>query len=129
MQSNRQSILCVTEDEDACASLLSSLSDYEVKKANTVADALVLARGGRFDLYLVAKNLPDGMGVDLCQKIRAFDPHTLILFLTHSACDDDWSGLGQAGVEGFFVNAGGQDALADAVARLMPQTGDPKRRL
>ena len=48
--------------------------------ASTVADGLLRATSERFNLILVCYTLPDGSGLELCQQIRQFDPHTPLLF-------------------------------------------------
>ncbi|HET6669693.1 MAG TPA: response regulator, partial [Pyrinomonadaceae bacterium] len=45
-------------------------SGYRVTSDITVAAALDLAKAGKFDLYLIDNWLPDGEGVELCERIR-----------------------------------------------------------
>jgi DNA-binding response OmpR family regulator len=56
--------------------LLSQQFNYEVTTARTLADAVRLAKGERFDLYLLDYLLPDGTAFDLCRLIREFDSVT-----------------------------------------------------
>ena len=60
---------------------------YGVLTAGTLAEALSLAEEISFDLYLLDVRLPDGTGVDLCQKLRALRPNVPILY--YSAYGDE----------------------------------------
>lgn len=60
---------------------------YGVLTAGSVSEGLDLAREIEFDLYILDVRLPDGTGVELCQKLREFHPHTPILY--YSAYGDE----------------------------------------
>ena len=53
---------------------------YGVLTAGSVSEGLELAREIRFDLYILDVRLPDGTGVELCQKLRELDRHAPILY-------------------------------------------------
>jgi len=53
---------------------------YGVLTAGSVAEGLELAREISFDLYILDVRLPDGTGVELCQKLRAMEPGIPILY-------------------------------------------------
>jgi DNA-binding response OmpR family regulator len=82
MSCSRRLILCVDDDEDTCGemSALLELSGYTVRTASNMSDGLTLARGQSFDIYLLDYNFFDGTGIELCQKLRVFDPATPIIF-------------------------------------------------
>jgi two-component system response regulator PilR (NtrC family) len=50
--------------------LLLSEDNYEVQTAGSVQEALQLAGSGEFDLYVLDKRLPDGTGLELCEKLN-----------------------------------------------------------
>src|SRR5438128_12269657 len=91
MELTKRRILCVEDHEDTCDLMITLLeqSDYEVWPACTVADGIRLARSERFDLYLLDNRLPDGSGVELCQRIRQLHPRTPILFLSAAVSETD----------------------------------------
>jgi DNA-binding response OmpR family regulator len=60
---------------------------YGVLTAGTVAEGLELAREIDFDLYILDIRLPDGTGVELCQKLRALSAKVPILY--YSAYGDE----------------------------------------
>ena len=53
---------------------------YGVMTAGSVAEGLELAREITFDLYILDVRLPDGTGVELCQKLREMHPGIPILY-------------------------------------------------
>jgi DNA-binding response OmpR family regulator len=53
---------------------------YGVLTAGSVGEALDLARDITFDLYILDVRLPDGTGVELCQKLREMRPGVPILY-------------------------------------------------
>ena len=61
------------------AALLSDCG-YGVLTAGSVNEALELAKEIEFDLYILDVRLPDGTGVDLCEKLRAMRPSIPIIY-------------------------------------------------
>jgi DNA-binding response OmpR family regulator len=84
----RRRILCIEDDADTCELLAVWLGLHKcsVTSAATMARGVQLAHQETFDLYIIDSRLPDGTGVEVCNRIRAFDPHTPILFWSG---DDD----------------------------------------
>ncbi len=62
-------------------------SGYGVCTAGTIAEGLRLAKEMDFDLYLLDVRLPDGTGLELCQKLRELRPEVPVLY--YSAYDED----------------------------------------
>jgi len=75
-------ILFVDDHEDTryLISYLLGAWGYGVEAAASVEEGLALARGGRFDLYLLDSRFADGSGTELCEGIREFDKETPIVF-------------------------------------------------
>jgi two-component system, OmpR family, response regulator len=69
-------ILYVDDHEDSAIMFqqLLNLSDYEVTTAATVEQALRMTQEVDFDLFVLDRRLPDGMGVDLCVTLKAIRP-------------------------------------------------------
>ena len=61
------------------AALLQDRS-YGVMTAGSVGEALELAKEIAFDLYILDVRLPDGTGVELCQKLREMRPGVPIIY-------------------------------------------------
>ena len=53
---------------------------YGVLTAGSVAEGLELAKEIEFDLYILDVRLPDGTGVELCQKLRELNSKIPILY-------------------------------------------------
>ena len=53
---------------------------YGVLTAGSVTEALELAKEISFDLYILDVRLPDGTGVELCEKLRKMRPGIPILY-------------------------------------------------
>ena len=95
------------------------LLGYEMSNAPTLTDALRLARGGGFDLYLVDGKLPDGTGVEFCQRIREFDSRTPILFCSASAYPFNIEEARSAGAQKYLTKPIDLDELKSALTQLM----------
>jgi len=77
-------ILFVDDHEDTRHLISYGLGSlgYEVVVTDCKAEALRLARGERFDLYVLDSKLKGGSGAELCEAIREFDAATPIIFFT-----------------------------------------------
>jgi len=80
-------ILCVDDHRDTSEMLQVLLSDgdYEVKTAGSIDEALRLTNDFQFDLYVLDKRLPDGSGLELCERLNAASPGVPCIFYTGDA--------------------------------------------
>lgn len=76
-------ILYVEDDEDTreLVTCVMTMNNYRIAAAENCHDALMLARSNEFDLYLIDNWMAECSGIDLCEKLREFDPFTPILFI------------------------------------------------
>src|SRR3712207_6362499 len=83
----KRRVLCAEPHDDTCRLITSLLAHegHEVKSAGSVRDCLELARGERFDLYMIDDDYVDGTSIELCRKLRALSPSTPILFFSSAA--------------------------------------------
>ncbi len=75
-------LLVVDDDIALCRIVQRMLSEekYEVKEANSVADALKAIERKTFDVYVLDYKLPDGSGLDVAERIRSkWGPTPIIL--------------------------------------------------
>ncbi|MCL4499957.1 MAG: response regulator transcription factor [Chloroflexi bacterium] len=72
-----------------------------VAEADSVASALEAIDATGPDLVILDLRLPDGSGIELCQKIRRLYPMTRVLVLT--AFDDEILSVIQAGASGYIL--------------------------
>jgi len=82
---------------------LLNLALIEAKAVGTAAQALSSIQTERFDLYLLDARLPDLDGFELCRRMRAFDPHTPILFFSGAAYADELKRGIEAGADAYVI--------------------------
>jgi DNA-binding response OmpR family regulator len=101
----RPRVLCVDDDEDSRVMLITllRLALIEPKAVGTAAQALSSIETERFDLYLLDARLPDLDGFELCRRMRAFDPHTPILFFSGAAYEADKKRGIEAGADAYVI--------------------------
>ena len=113
-------ILCVDDHRDTCEmlQLLLSQEDYEVELALTMKDALARATDESFDLYVLDRRLPDGSGLELCQRLGEITPGVPCIFYSGDAYEIHRQEALGAGADA-YVPKPDIDALIGAVHRLL----------
>jgi DNA-binding response OmpR family regulator len=109
----------VEDHEDAWEIAAFVLEDYTLCYARDFDEGLQLARRGYFDLYILDNWLPDGNGIELCRRIREFDPNTPVLFYSACAYPRDLQAAYSAGAQEYFVKPVSFADLTEAVSRLI----------
>jgi DNA-binding response OmpR family regulator len=118
----RKRILFVEDHEDIWEILAFALEEYNLTCVRSFVEGLRQARLRYFDLYILDNGLPGGTGVELCRRIRAFDPHTPVLFYSAAAYLCDMQAAFSAGAQAYLVKPIRFDELTRAVARLTSVT-------
>jgi len=115
-------ILCVDDHEDTSEmlKLLLSDSDYEVHTAHTMDEAMQLARTYEFDLYVLDKRLPDGSGMELCEKLNQLTPGGACIFYTGEAYEIRRQEALPVGADAYVLKPD-IDALIEAVHKLLSE--------
>jgi DNA-binding response OmpR family regulator len=82
MQHTKARILHVDDHQDTRLMMAALLQDrgYGVLTAGSMGEALELTKNITFDLYILDVRLPDGTGVELCQKLREMRPGIPIIY-------------------------------------------------
>jgi two-component system sensor histidine kinase BarA len=114
-------ILCVDDDEDTCTMLSVFLGQagYEVVSAQSSVQALALAHGEKFDLYLLDLWLKgEDEKVELFRRIRQFDGETPIVIYSADARQTTQNNLSQANVQAFLTKPKGLDNLVQTIKQL-----------
>lgn len=126
MTTGRKRILCVDgiEDNSFAETALLRAAGFEVETAESIADALRITRRERFDLYLVAYKQQDGTGLELCRKIRRFDPATPILFFSARVYESDRRAALAAGATTFLCKPEDITRLGEAAAELISSASE-----
>jgi two-component system, OmpR family, response regulator ResD len=115
-------VLCVDDHEDTSEmlKLLLSQEDYEVVTTQTGAEALRLATAEEFDLYVLDRQLPDGSGLELCQKLTKAMPNVPCIFYSGDAYDIHKAEAFAAGADGYVAKPD-IDALIENVRKLLSE--------
>lgn len=87
MSDSRCRVLCVDDHRDTSEmlQLLLAEEDYQVNTAATVEEACSLALDLQFDLYVLDKRLPDGTGLELCERLNEITPGVPCIFYSGDA--------------------------------------------
>lgn len=80
-------VLCVDDHHDTSEmlQLLLAEENFDVHTAATMEEAHRLALKMEYDLYVLDKRLPDGTGLELCEKLSALTPGVPCIFYTGDA--------------------------------------------
>jgi CheY-like chemotaxis protein len=84
-------ILHVDDDPDIRLLISASLQEfgYVVATAGTNTEALELAEKVKFDLFILDVRLPDGNGIELCQKVNRLQPNSPVVYYSAYASDEE----------------------------------------
>ncbi len=112
-------ILCVEDDRDTCDVLRFVMTDYEFRAVHTIEEATHLIDKESFDLFVLDNWLPDGSGIELCQKIRASGTSAPIIFTSAISQRKDIELALEAGANRYLVKPYEPEALINAVKDLL----------
>jgi len=123
MPPSKRRILYVEDDADTreLVSFVLRQENYDVVLAENNDKALLLARTMHFDLYMIDNWMPGGSGIDLCERLREFDPSTPILFYSGAAYDQDKRAAFAAGAQGYLTKPVENDRLISEVSKLISE--------
>jgi DNA-binding response OmpR family regulator len=79
---NTQRVLCVEDSLDTCKMIAAVLTGYEIISATSAEEAWRLYNDQLFSLIVLDYRLGDGNGLEICERIRAQDFQTPIIFIT-----------------------------------------------
>ena len=94
---------------------------YGVLTAGSVAEGFELAKEILFDLYILDVRLPDGTGVELCQKIRELHPTTPILYYSAYGDEADHQNALNACGDAYLKKPVCIEDIQDCIARLLAE--------
>jgi len=122
MSNTKCQILYVDDHEDSSVmlQLVLSESDYDVKPAHTMQQALQMAANENFDLYVVDKRLPDGSGLQLVQQLKELTPAVPSIVYTGDAYEMHREQALTAGADAYVLKPD-IDGLIETVHRFLSQ--------
>ena len=120
MTSSNCRVLCVDDHRDTSEMLQMLLSEenYTVHTAATIEEACIMAVHTEYDLYVLDKRLPDGTGVQLCEKLMKITPAVPCIFYTGDAYEIHRREALAAGAAAFVAKPD-IEGLIDAVHHLL----------
>ena len=120
MAINKCRILCVDDHHDTSEmlTLLLAQEDYDVVTASGMEEAIKLSQTEPFDLYVLDKRLPDGSGIELCQKLQQLTPGVPCIFYSGDAYEIHRLQAMQAGADAYVAKPN-IEALISAVHELL----------
>ena len=77
-----QRVLCVEDSLDTCKMIATVLTGFEIISATSAKEAWRLYNDQLFSLIVLDYRLEDGNGIEICERIRAQDFQTPIVFIT-----------------------------------------------
>ena len=113
-------ILFADDDPDIreLAQLLLQAAGYRVTTAETTHEVLQLVAIERFDVLVLDYWMPEITGIELCRRIRTFDPITPILICSGAVTQADKDAAARAGAEGYIVKPFNSNDLIRALRSL-----------
>lgn len=127
MQQTKGHILYVEDHDDTriLMTILLERAGFRVTTASGGADCLKLARGERFDLYLLDHTFPDASGLTLCEELRKLDSETPILFYSGRAMPQEKEAAIRAGAQDYLIKPQDIFNVAGHAAKWIEVKGGP----
>jgi len=117
----KETILVIQSDPKIrvlCHEYLSSRG-YQVITAGDYESAIRAAFDGHVDLYLIDLQLPDVNGLDLLERIKAFQPEAQTIIISGNLTNEHLLRALQLGVKGFLVKPFGTKELLDSTKKIL----------
>lgn len=123
MSSPKCRVLCVDDHHDTSEmlQLLLAEENYDVHTAATMGEACNLAENHRYDLFVLDKRLPDGTGLELCEKLNMLSPGVPCIFYTGDAYEIHRREAMEAGAAAYVAKPN-IEGLISAVHNLLANT-------
>jgi OmpR-family two-component system manganese-sensing response regulator len=128
MERTKARILHVDDHQDTRLLMSALLQDcgYGILTAGTVAEGLDLAKEIKFDLFILDVRLPDGTGVELCQKLRELNPKVPILYYSAYGDEADHQNALQTCGDAYLKKPVCIADIQETIARLLAETEEQK---
>jgi two-component system OmpR family response regulator len=118
-------ILHVDDDPDIRLMMAASLQEfgYVVATAGTNAEAIELAKQFKFDLSILDVRLPDGSGIELCQKIKQIQPDAPAVYYSAYASDEEQEAALSIAGDAYLAKPVSAQVLQKTIADLLETHG------
>lgn len=123
-------VLIIEDSRDYAENLAEMLADegYEVTIAGGVAEALDRARNDGFDIGLLDVRLPDALGTDALQTLRALSPASEVIVMSGDASLDTAIAAVRGGAMAYLLKPAQPDELLQMTAMAAKQVGLRRER-
>ncbi len=120
-------ILHVDDDPDIRLLIAASLQDfgYIVATAGTNAEAMELAEKIKFDLFILDVRLPDGNGIELCQKVNRLQPKSPVVYYSAYASDEEQQAALSICGDAYLKKPVSAAVLEKTIAELLRRNAEP----
>lgn len=127
MEQTKARILHVDDHQDTRLMMAALLQDsgYGVLTAGSVAEGVELAKEISFDLFILDVRLPDGTGVELCQRLRVLHPRAPILYYSAYGDESDHQEALKACGDAYLKKPVCIADIQDCIARLLAERNPP----
>ncbi len=115
-------VLCVEDDRDTCEVLRFVMTEFEFTAVHSVEAAEKLIKEGEYDLYVLDNWLPDGSGVEICERIRLAGIRSPILFTSAVGQRHDIDLAMNAGADRYLVKPYEPEMLVQTVKELLSRS-------
>lgn len=124
-------VLLVEDDSQISKSLSMSLnySGYEVTTAESLSDAWLKYSERRYDILLLDVNLPDGTGIEFCEKLRGGGQTVPVLFLSARTDEETVVKSMSIGGDDYIRKPFGTEELKMRMGKIMKRSDHPKNIL
>ena len=116
-------ILHVDDDPDIRLMMSACLREfgYVVATAATNAEALELAEKVKFDLFILDVRLPDGNGIELCQKVNQLQPNSPVVYYSAYASNEEQKAALSVAGDAYLKKPVSVRVLENTIAKLLNQ--------
>jgi len=115
----KKRILVVGDRDDELDLLMPVLGEFDVVAASDYDEGVRMAKRQYFDLYVLADRMLCGTCVELCLRIREFDPNTPILLYSGQARSGYRSEAQRAGAQAYFAKPIEVQEILGTVTKLL----------
>ncbi|HUE41055.1 MAG TPA: response regulator [Chthoniobacterales bacterium] len=121
-------ILHVDDDPDIRLLISASLREfgYVVATAGTNAEALELAEKVKFDLFILDVRLPDGNGIELCQKVNRLQPKSPVVYYSAYASDEEQEAALSVAGDAYLKKPVSAAVLEETITELLNRNADER---
>ncbi|HBB86549.1 MAG TPA: hypothetical protein DC047_02915 [Blastocatellia bacterium] len=115
--SSKIRVLYAEDDPDTREMICFALESegFEVVCPDNPGQFLEMAKEKQWDAFMMDTWMPDISGVDLCKKVREFDPHTPIIFYTGATYERDQKHALECGAQAYVIKPVSFEVLVKSI--------------